>query len=323
MFRKQIVGLIILSAFLFAPLNVARAQTPNAGDIFLFGQNYTLSSAQTLNGSIVLIGGNITIEKDAQVNGDIVLIGGNLNIAGSVNGEIAVIGGTLSLTHKIVGDIALIGSNANLSETAIVKGNITTMGGRVDQNPKAEVDGQIVNNAPPDIEQLSEPRVDVIVNPFGEIFSVMLKALGMAIVALLLTLFLDAPIKRVGDYALAQPFVAASVGLLAIFISTLLFWTILPIFVIFCAWVLGVVAIGQEVGRRFVQAINQSWQPIFSTAFGTFLLVLVVGFAGLIPCIGWVFKFALALVGIGSVMMTRFGAHSGSAPTAVQGTPAG
>jgi hypothetical protein len=152
------------------------------------------------------------------------------------------------------------------------------------------------------------------------------KALGMGIIALLLTLFLDVQIKRIGDYIVGQPLIAGSVGLLSIFLSILLIFTIIPIFVIVCAWILGIVALGQEVGDRFTRAINQTWQPIIATAFGTFLLTLVAGFIGLIPCVGWLFNLILTLVGIGAVMMTRFGTRSGSdtAITVVQGqgTPA-
>jgi uncharacterized membrane protein len=147
----------------------------------------------------------------------------------------------------------------------------------------------------------------------------------MAGIAALLTLFLDVHIKRVGDYVVAQPLIAGSVGLLTLFIALLLILTILPIFILICAWILGIVALGQEVGDRFTRAINQTWQPILSTAFGTFLLTLIAGYIGLIPCAGWLFNFVLTLTAIGAVMMTRFGTRSGSdtAITVVQqGTPA-
>ncbi|MCC7119286.1 MAG: hypothetical protein IT310_12240 [Anaerolineales bacterium] len=322
MVKRSMVFLILLLAVLFAPSDVVRAQNSN-GDIFLVGQNYSLSSGNTHNGNIVVLGGNVTIESGATLNGDVIVVGGNLQADGAIYGEVALIGGRLDLAGETSGDIALIGGQASLSATAVVNGNISTLGSQLERDPAAKITGEIVNNAPPNVDELSTPKAYFVFDPFEGISGVILKAVGMAIVALLLTLFLDPQIKRVGDYAIAQPVVAGSVGLLALFITVLLAITILPIFVAVCAWVLGVVAIGQEVGRRFVQAINQDWRPLLSTAFGTFLLLLVVGFAGLIPCVGWIFKFALTLVAIGAAVMTRFGSRSGAAPIVAQGSPAG
>lgn len=324
--RRKLINWIVVLGLLLLPTGMVQAQGTNPGDQVLVGQNYTLKSGETLDGSLVVIGGNITIEQDAKVNGDVVVVGGNMDVSGSVSGNIALIGGNLRLSDKVSGDIAIIGGQAKLTDTAIVKGSVTTVGGQLDRDPKARIDGEVVNNAPPDLSSTpSTPTVDVSVNPFWNIFKVMFKALALAGIAALLTLFLDVHIKRVGDYAVSQPLIAGSVGLLTLFVMVLLILTILPIFIVACAWILGIVALGQEVGDRFARAINQAWKPILSTAFGTFLLTLVTGYIGLIPCAGWLFNFVIALVGIGAVIMTRFGTRSGSGmtPVVAQGVPAG
>jgi len=100
----------------------------------------------------------------------------------------------------------------------------------------------------------------------------------------------------------------------------LLIFTIVPVFVLFCAWILGTVAIGQEVGTRLMRAFNQTWQPILATALGTFLFMLVSSALGLIPCAGWLFNLILTLVAIGAVMMTRFGTRSGPGPVTIVAT---
>ena len=40
------------------------------------------------------------------------------------------------------------------------------------------------------------------------------------------------------------------------------------------------------------------------------LLVLVTGFVGLIPCIGWLLAFIVALFAVGGVVMTWFGTRA-------------
>ena len=336
--KKKLINLVVLLGLLFLPTSVVQAQGPNPEDVVLFGQNYTLQSGETLTGSLVLIGGNITIEEDATVIGDVVLIGGNMQADGSVRGNVVLIGGNMELSSKVSGDVALIGGQANLTDTAVVTGDVTTVGGQLNRDPDAQIEGDVVNNAPPNFDNPPEvpnvpnvpnvpsaPNVNVSFDPLAGFFGVIFKALAMAGIAALLTLFLDVQIKRVGDYVVDQPLIAGSVGLLTLFVSVLLILTILPIFVVVCAWILGIVALGQEVGDRFTRAINQTWQPILSTAFGTFLLTLVAGYVGLIPCVGWLFNFVLTLAGIGAVIMTRFGTRSGTGPTStvLQGAPAG
>jgi hypothetical protein len=73
------------------------------------------------------------------------------------------------------------------------------------------------------------------------------------------------------------------------------------------AWLFGMIALGNEVGERFTQSINQTWAPALTAGFGTFLLMLVGGAIGEIPCVGWLFVALIGFVGIGAAVLTRFG----------------
>jgi hypothetical protein len=86
-------------------------------------------------------------------------------------------------------------------------------------------------------------------------------------------------------------------------------------FIVPLAWLFGMVALGQEVGERFTKAINQIWAPVLSTGFGTFLLLLISGFIGLIPCVGWLLVFLVGLIAVGGVAITWFGTRSAPGPT--------
>ena len=346
--KTKLTTIFLLLALLFVPTSNAHAQEPG-GDVFLLGQNYTLESDETLNGSLAVIGGNADIEKDASVNGDIALIGGNLNLDGNVSGNVALIGGNLTISGKIDGDIVLIGGQALLTETAIVNGDIVTMGGQVTQEPGAQVSGEIVNNAPPinipDVPNIpnvpgvpnvpNTPDINVSVNPFWEVAGVLGRAVAVAAIGMLLTLFLQPQMERVGDTLARQPVLAGSFGLLTLVVAPLVMLImavtviLLPValivaFVIPLAWLFGIVALGQEVGERFTNAINQTWAPVLATGFGTFLLLLVGGFVGLIPCIGWLLPFLVGLIAVGGVAMTWFGTRSapGAMTLQVQVPPA-
>jgi cytoskeletal protein CcmA (bactofilin family) len=339
--KIKLTTFILLLALLFVPTASVSAQSPDSGDVFLLGQNYILSSDETLDGSLAVVGGNVTIEEGATVNGDVVVVGGSLTIKGDVDGNVAIIGGNLTLSAKIDGDVAVVGGQAVLTETAVVDGNITTMGGQIQKEPGAEISGDITNNAPPvDIPDVpavpnipnvpdvpdvpdvpTSPDLDGIFNPLWEALYVFLRALAVASVGMLLTLFLQPQLERVSDAITQQPILAGSFGLLAIVVAPLAIvimvvtLILIPVALVAAmllplAWLFGMVALGGEVGERLTKAINQIWAPVLSTGVGTFLLVLVTGFIGMIPCIGWLLVFIVTLFAIGGVVMTWFGTRN-------------
>jgi hypothetical protein len=303
-----------------------------------------LSSDETLNGSLAVIGGNALIEDGATVNGDVVLVGGNLTITGNISGNVAIIGGNLTVSGKIDGDIAVVGGQAVLTKTAEINGDIATIGGQVEKDPDAKVSGDVTNNAPlvtiPEIPNIPNvpnvpntpnvPNINVDVNPLWEVVGVVWRALAVAAIGMLLTLFLQPQLERVADAVTRQPVMAGSFGLLAIVVTPLAMLImivtliLIPVAIVVAlivplAWLFGMVALGQEVGERFTKAINQIWAPVLSTGVGTFLLVLVTGFIGMIPCLGWLLAFIVTLFAIGGVVMTWFGTRS--APGTIMSQP--
>ncbi len=342
--KIKITTFFLLLALLFVPVSSVQAQGTDGDDVLLIGDNYLLSSDETLNGSLAVIGGNALIEEGATINGDVVLVGGNLTITGNISGNVAIIGGNLTVSGKIDGDIAVVGGQAVLTETAEINGDIATIGGQVEKDPDAKVSGDVTNNAPlvtiPEIPNIPNvpnapntpnvPNVNVDVNPLWEVVGVVWRALAVAAIGMLLTLFLQPQLERVADAVTRQPVMAGSFGLLAIVVTPLAMLImivtliLIPVAIVVAlivplAWLFGMVALGQEVGERFTKAINQIWAPVLSTGVGTFLLVLVTGFIGMIPCLGWLLAFIVTLFAIGGVVMTWFGTRS--APGTIMSQP--
>jgi cytoskeletal protein CcmA (bactofilin family) len=333
--KTNLIRVVLLLTVLVLPASNVYAQGPS-GDVLLFGQNYTLESDDELNGNVAVFGGNITVEEDASVDGDIALIGGNFQMDGDVNGDVAVIGGNLTISGQVDGDIVVIGGQIQLTETAVVNGDIATIGGQVERDADAQVSGNITNNAPlvevpgvPDVPNVpgvpdvpNTPDVIYSYNPWWEGANVLFRALAVAAIAMLLTLFFQTQFERVGSAITGQPILAGSFGLLTLVVAPLaiLIMTItiilIPVALIVgfillpLAWLFGMIALGQEVGDRFTRAINQTWAPVLSTGFGTLLLMILSGFIGMVDCVGWLVPFILTLMGIGGVMMTWFGTRA-------------
>ena len=325
--------LLFLLVLLIAPASPAYAQSGEPGKI-VFGDNYTLESGEELNGDLVVFGGNVTVEEDADLNGNLVVFGGTISSNGNLSGDVVVFGGQISL-----------------DENAVVAGDVVTIGGQLTQAEGAEIKGEVVKNISPDI-QIPSGRIPPDVTPpsvnfdffwtMGVMGVVFTRALIIAGLAMLVVIFLKPQMENVSQAIISQPVMSGGVGLLTVFggpisivvvalvmVITLILIPVaaLVVFVgalaIALAWLFGMIALGNEVGERFTQSINQSWAPAFTAGFGTFLLMLVGGAIGEIPCVGWLLVALIGFVGIGAAVLTRFGTRPIQAvPVSVSTPPA-
>lgn len=318
--KSKLMTLFLLFALLLVPTSNAYAQSPN-GDVVRIGENFTLKSGEILNGSLVVIGGNATIEKGAIVNGDAVVIGGNFVSDGDTNGSVVIVGGNATLSSKSNGDVVAIGGQVLLTKTAVIKGDVVSIGGQITREDGAKVAGDIVNNIPPNAPKI--PNVIVNKNPFWDFAGAFGRAIAVAAIAMLLALFLQPQMERVSDTIVRRPLLAGSFGLLTVVLAPfavivmaitliLIPVALIVILIIPLVWLFGMISLGQEVGERFTKAINQVWAPALSAGFGTFVLMLVVGFVGYIPCAGWLLSFIVSLVAFGGAAMTWFNSRGAS-----------
>lgn len=321
----KLFTLALLLALMILPASAVYARGSSSGMFdgrVIFGDNFTLASGDTLTGDLVVFGGNVEIEEEATIQGDMVVIGGNVTMDGTVNGSTVIVGGSTTM-----------------GEAAAVKGDLVTVGGSLLRDPDSIVEGEIVTNIPaPDIRipaipapgvpdvpnppsPPNPPDVWVNFNPIGDFFRVFGTAIAVSLLAMLASLFLQPQIERVSQAVTGQPVIAGSIGLLTgvvtPFALVMLAITIIliPVVVIAAAalalaWLFGMIAIGTEVGERFTRAINQTWAPPLTAGLGTFLMMLVVGGVGMIPCVGWLATTLVALLGVGAVVLTLFGTQA-------------
>ena len=318
----KIFTLFMLLVVLLMPASPAYAQGPNpGGGQVIFGSNYTVESGDTFQGDLVVFGGNVTIEEDAILNGNLVVIGGTIESNGENDGDVVVVGGQISL-----------------QETALVAGDVVTVGGQLEQAEGATIEGEVINNVAPDIvlpngripptepnapvaPNIPRPNINVSFNPFVEVFWIFFWAVVIAAFSMLLSLFWQPQIERTGNVIITQPLMTGAIGLLAFFVGAILFLTVIPPILVAFAWLFGVVAMGAEVGQRFSKAVNQVWSPVLTIGFGTFLLMLVGGAIGLIPCLGGLFLFLLGMVAVGASVVTWFGVRLPQVPAVTVYTP--
>ncbi|MBF8256035.1 MAG: putative membrane protein [Anaerolineales bacterium] len=292
----------------------------------VIGGTYSLESGQVLSGDLVIIGGAGTLESGSRVDGDVALIGGLLNAAGEVDGDVFALGGVVTLGPE-----------------AVIHGDLITMGAAVSRAEGAQVEGQVTEESmqngfdlsfpgivlPQVFTGVNAPAVHWGLSLFNPLFSfgwAILKALLMAGVAILVVMFWPERTARVARTIIAQPVAAGGLGLLTAFFGVTLIVvlaiticlspvSLIGALVFGAAMIFGWASIGLEVGRRLALAFKREWHPATQAGLGTLLLSLV-GFAvGLVPCLGFIFLALLWMVGLGAVLLTRFGGQESSGST--------
>jgi hypothetical protein len=259
---------------------------------------------------VVSFGGSVVIEKDVRVNRDVVVFGGNLDLAGEVGRDAVVLGG-----------------NATLQSTAVVDRDLTTAGGVIDKAEGAVVRGRITRgegNASSPVPLA--PIVPVAIGGgllgglVGLAFSIVrgiFYALALAALGALTVVFMPQQTKQVSDVAQTAAmesmgvgcltsFVAVTLGILLIITLCGIPFGVLLLLALFVACLFGWIALGRLAGEKMLDAVKarEAWRtPVIAVVVGILLLAIV----GIVPIIGWLVGLFIGLLGLGAVVLTRFG----------------
>lgn len=297
-----VCALLLITALLSVGAPSALAATQQAGDQICTGDNLIISGGQS-SGNILAFGCNVDVQRGATVYGSIADFGGNVQIAGAVNGSIATFGG-----------------NVTLAETAVVQGNVAALGGNYISAPGATVRGNATSSVSP-----IAPTQSVPFNPIARMFNFRFDLLGGIITALafaalgaLIVIFAPNATRRVSEAAQRQPLNVAGVGCLTLIVFPILMILLLitiigiPIALLlglatWAAWIFGGIAIGLLAGEKILGAFKMTnILPVLAVMLGMILLMLI----GQIPILGWLVSCLVGLLGLGAVVMTRFGTRA-------------
>jgi hypothetical protein len=320
--KKIFLALVGLLAML--ALGAAPQQGPTCTNLVLGGV-CTLSEGDSLTGGMVVFGGTATLENDSTIEGDVVVFGGTLRSNGTIEGDAVVFGGLI-----------------DLGDSAVVEGSVAAIGGNVQRAEEARVEGDVLSDvngvfpfiipgiihipnwdgAPSVIVPGQTPQVNVRVNPFWDVLWVLVRSFLWALLAVLVVLFLPRNAERTASAIIAQPLASGGLGCATTIVVPILLVALaiticgIPIslvgfFLMIVAWAFGVIVVGMEVGQRFAQLFKQDWALPVSAGLGTFGLTLVSNSIGaLLPCFGWLVPALIGCLGLGAVLLTRFGSQN-------------
>jgi hypothetical protein len=249
--------------------------------------------------SVVKINDDVTIEENMKVR-NVFVLRGQITISGTVEQSVVAIGGSIVLTR-----------------TAVVNGDVVALGGIIVMGKGADVHGTLteINSS-----NISAAISDLLSDDWEgwswlfAIFSVVV-FFAILILALLIVALIPKPIQVIAETIKTNTFKVSLSGLLGLLlivpIAVLLTISVIGIVLIplemilvVSAALLGFIAVSQLVGRRVLMLIKRTGGGgIRQTFWGLITLWLI----GWIPYVGWIIKVLAVVLGLGGVIMTRFG----------------
>jgi cytoskeletal protein CcmA (bactofilin family) len=294
------------------------------GDLYLLGGTVTVDG--TVDGDLVAMGGQVQL--NGSVGGDLLAAGGTVVLDGSVAGDARIAAGQLTVNGKVGKDLALAVGEATLSSQGSVVGDVILAAGQatVSGSVAGSVEGSagtyaqsgtVGGTVDVTVGQAAQPvqprtatdaigdaiRHFVVVLVFGALGLWLLpRAMGAA----------EALVRR-------RTFPALGFGLLgcAVYVVGAI---ALVLLIILLAILFGVLTLGSlsdgVVGLAIARLVAPGtgggrWGEFGLLAIGSALVVAVTS----IPAVGWIFKLAVVLIGLGAIVLAAWNARrSGSAP---------
>jgi hypothetical protein len=342
MHRQRFIWFILLlAAALLLPATPAMADDdpPEDDGVVIWNEDYTLEEGEWLDGDLVVFNGDATLEPGSRVEGSVIVWNGSAEVAGTVEGDLVVSNGDI-----------------HLGDDAQVEGNVVcSWNCDLEQEEGARVDGGVVEGVPlgdlrfeqwrdfsrapilaPSLRTFWVSGPGRVLNWALKVIRSVVAVLVIAAVAGLVALIWPQQTAQVGRAAVEAPLPSFGIGLLTAVAATVL---IIALAITIClspvaalvalalgaAGLFGWVGVGAVVGERLLQALNaRGIAPLWAAGLGTLLITLIgmgLSVAFCLAPFGWLMIFALGCVGLGAVVLTRFGTMAYTPSTARPGPP--
>jgi hypothetical protein len=276
-------------------------------------------AALPLRGGQNISFGDVIFVAKGETQENIISFGGQVTVEGTVEQSIIIFGGSLILSGEVGDTVVGFGSNITIKSTAVIRGDIASIGGILNKEPGCVIKGDTVYFRGG--EAFSKLfRGSIFAFPFIPIILI-IKLIGF-FVWLLIGLFMAALFSRQLSFASSQvrtafwPVVGTGLVTLILFGGLIIVFALLSIVLIGIPFLLllgafglavkifGQVALfyffGEGLGKSFGR---KSLAPAVAVVIG----LIVVSFFKFIPILGFLFSFCLSVIGWGITIRTRFG----------------
>jgi hypothetical protein len=248
--------------------------------------------------------------------------GGDVIVEGKVRRSVFAMGGTITVSGEVGDAVVGLGSRIVLKSTAVVKGDLVSMGGTIEKEPGFRVEGDTVYFKGPlfSDKAFKNGLWGLIFFPFWPIVlifkmvNVFLWALAAFLAAMLIPKNLDraASQVRTSFWPLIGTGILAHIvfGFLIVF-AALLCLILIGVPILFALVMAGLaikvfgrVALFYFFGQSLAKSLKWNAPSVLGASFLGLLVIEVIGF---IPIIGILFQAVLTALGWGLAVRTRFG----------------
>ncbi len=333
--RRRFIWFILLLAvgvlLPVTPVLAGNGSPPGDEGIVVWNEDYTLEEDNRLDGNLIVFNGDATLEVGSDVAGSVIIWNGSVEVEGSVDGDVVVSGGDIYL-----GDDAYVSGNVVCSWEC-----------ELEQEEGAQIEGVYTEGDPLEglridpgngipIPYIPSPA-DVWVSGPGRVLSWGLQfirnvaaILVVAAVAGLVALIWPDPMAQIARTLVRAPAPSLGMGVLTSIAGVMLIVVLaiticlspiaaLAALALGAAGLLGWIGIGAVVGERLMQALNsREITPLWSVGLGTLVISVVVGGLNSVSCLaplGWLLVAIVGCLGLGAVVLTRFGTTTFVPPT--------
>lgn len=257
----------------------------------------TVKVEDLATGGIIKFGEDIHVRPGEEIAGPVVAIGGSITIDGIVDGPATAIGGSIKL-----------------GPSAVIHGPASSLGGKTQRSEGSRIEGPIVDL--PGGESLGKfAAFAAYIGAASAAIYIIAKAsagIGWIVLSIVLVALFPKSLRQTKDHLDRKFMESGLVGLIAwpalLIISMTLFVSIIgaplvPLLLTLAAaaYVWGFSAIAYLLGERL--SMGRWKNPFASMLVGMLILKLLQW----VPIIQWIVFAAVAIVGVGASILSRFG----------------
>lgn len=289
--------------------------------IFCLAILFLVFSLLPLQGQGFVFKKDIIVEED-EIQDNVISWGGEIRIEGTVTDSVINFGGTIIIDGKVKNTVVGFGSDIILKSTARIEGDVVSLGGTLDKDPGAIIEGDTIYFSTSD--EVSKFLKEGFAGVFG--FSLIpllfIFKLITLVIWFILAIILVAIFPKQISYASDQirtsfwPIFGTGILSIVIFTGLIIFSVFLCFILIGIPILLALIAVGIVIkifGRVVIFYFLGDW--IFKVFGGkqtsgllaVLLGLLLFGLIGFIPILGSLFSFILSIIGWGVVIRTKFG----------------
>jgi hypothetical protein len=282
---------------------------------------------RVLGEDMVRFGDDIIIDEDELVDGDVVAIFGSVVVDGAVEGDVVAVMGGITL-----------GPNGEID------GDAVAVGGSVDKERGGRIGGETVSIGTAAMVPRACPiGMAGLFSRSGKLFVLIMWTILLIVLGLIVIAVAKRPVGNVSVRARKEAFKMGLIGLLTEVL-------VLPVIALFCitligipiglvaiplvfalALLLGYVGVSQAIGERMGEGAQRS--VYMNMAVGILVLqgLLILGWIVRLPggglaivgnvigFIGWAVVYVAGTVGLGAVIMSKFGTKAVEVTVGVEG----